>query len=55
MENLTYLGDAVYAFYDGYGIELRLNNHQAVCEVYLEPSVYVALTEFAVQIKAEGQ
>src|SRR5260370_4154191 len=29
--NTIYLGDAVYAHYDGYGIELRLNSHEPMC------------------------
>lgn len=46
MQNPTYLGDAVYAYYDGHGIELKLNDHRAPCAVYLEPAVYMALEEF---------
>jgi hypothetical protein len=44
--NTTYLGDAVYAYYDGNGIELRLNHHDARCLVYLEPEVIEALVAF---------
>lgn len=42
----TYLGDAVYASFDGYQIELRTGdgNNQAI---YIDPSVYSALTRFA--------
>lgn len=43
MNNPTYLGDAVYAAFDGFGIELRLNDHRGPCVVYLEPSTYNAL------------
>ena len=43
MENPIYIGDAVYAYYDGNGIELRLNHHEAPCAVYLEPEVIAAL------------
>ena len=45
-ENPTYLGDVVYAYFDGFGIELRFNQHDAPCSVYLEPSVIQALNEF---------
>jgi hypothetical protein len=47
MENPIYLGDAVYAYFDGNGIELRLNSHDTPCVVYLEPEVMSALAEFA--------
>ena len=46
MDNPTYLGDAVYAYFDGWGIELRLNHHESPCVVYLEPEVGQALIEF---------
>ena len=46
MNDTVYIGDAVYAHYDGYGIELRLNSHYAPCAVYLEPEVLQALSEF---------
>ena len=47
MENPTYLGDAVYAYFDGNGIELRLNAHDQPCTVYLEPETLQNLIEFA--------
>lgn len=42
----VYLGDAVYASFDGYQIKLRTGdgNNQVI---YLEPSVYTALQLFA--------
>jgi hypothetical protein len=46
MDDTIYIGDAIYAHYDGYGIELRLNDHRNECAVYLEPEVLQALTEF---------
>ena len=46
MNDTIYLGDAVYAHYHGYGIELKLNDHRNECVVYLEPQVLQALTEF---------
>jgi hypothetical protein len=39
----VYIGDAIYACYDGNGIELRLNHHEAPYAVYLEPEVIAAL------------
>jgi len=44
----TYLGDAVYASFDGYQIELRTGdgNNQVI---YIDPSAYSALTRFAGQ------
>jgi hypothetical protein len=47
MDNPIYLGDAVYAYFDGKGIELRLNAHESQCVVYLEPDVLTNLIEFA--------
>lgn len=49
MENEIYLGDAVYASFDGYQIKLRTGdgNNQVI---YLEPGVYAALTRFAASI-----
>lgn len=46
MENETYLGDAVFASFDGFQIWLRTGdgNNQRIA---LEPSVYFALTQFA--------
>lgn len=51
MENETYLGDAVYASFDGWQIKLRTGdgNDQVI---YLEPSVYAALQDFADRVIA---
>lgn len=45
----TYLGDAVYASFDGFQIELRTGdgNNQVI---YLELSVYRALQEYAKRV-----
>ncbi len=45
MENETYLGDAVYASFDGWQIKLRTGdgNNQVI---YLEPSVWYSLMAF---------
>lgn len=43
----SYLGDGVYAIFDGYGIWLHVNDHEDPTDrVYLEPSVLERLTEF---------
>jgi hypothetical protein len=46
--NETYLGDAVYASFDGYQICLRTGdgNDQTI---YIDPTVYEALRRFASQ------
>jgi hypothetical protein len=46
MLNPIYLGDAVYAYFDGSGIELRLNAHNAPCPIYLEPEILETLIRF---------
>ena len=48
--NITYLGDSVYAEYDGYGIWLRTDHHeeyQATNNIYLEPELMQSLVNFA--------
>ncbi len=46
----TYLGDAVYAIYDGYGYSLRLNDHRnEEGQIYLEPLVFSNLTNFVTE------
>jgi len=45
-DNETYLGDAVYASFDGYQIKLRTGDGNAQV-IYLEPGVYGALVRFA--------
>ena len=51
--NTIYAGDAVYATFDGCGIELRLNSHESECLIYLEPEVMANLIEFW-QAKTHG-
>lgn len=54
-ENPTYLGDAVYAYFDGYGIELRLNDHTQPCAVYLDgPQVMKTLTKWFARCRNEA-
>lgn len=42
-----YLGDGVYALYDGFGINLHANDHRNPTDrIYLEPAVLDALNKF---------
>jgi len=41
----VYLGDGVYASFDGYGIWLAANHHENVV-IALEPSVFERLVEY---------
>jgi len=49
--NETYLGDGLYASFDGYQIKLRAPREFGDHEVYLEPPVYAALIEYVHSIK----
>ena len=55
MENPTYVGDDVYAYFDGNGVELRLGSHDSSCKIYLEPEVLENLIEFRDAIQKAGQ
>ena len=54
-----YIGDAVYAIFDGFGIELHVNDlENPTDKVYLEPSVLNALNKFyesCIQKPEEGE
>ena len=44
---MEYLGDGVYAIFDGFGIWLHANHHEFPTDkVYLEPEVLEALNNF---------
>lgn len=44
MNETQYLGDGVYARFDGYGVWLLANHHEyPTDEIYLEPAVLAAL------------
>lgn len=46
----SYLGDGVYAIFDGYGIWLHANDHENPTDrVYLEPGVLQLLVQFQEQ------
>jgi len=43
-EHQLYLGDGVYAIFDGFGVWLHANDHENPTDrVYLEPQVFSAL------------
>ncbi len=42
----TYLGDGLYASFDGFGVKLRAPREDGDHEVYLEPDVFEALRQF---------
>lgn len=54
--NWRYIGDGVYAKYDGFGVWLHANSHdQPTDRVYLEPVVMAALVEFFKQSAEEAR
>jgi len=46
MKNHEHLGDGVYAEFDGYGINIRVNDHRNPVAAYLEPDVLKRLVAF---------
>lgn len=44
--DIEHLGDGVYAFWDGFGVEIRVNDHRSPVAVYFEPDVVAALGKF---------
>lgn len=48
----TYLGDGVYATFDGYQIWLGINDHDSPPVVAIEPAVYEALQQYAKRVWA---
>ena len=56
MKPKEYLGDSVYAEYDGYSIRLYTSNGIMECsEIYLEPEVADALVRFWKKWKGEKE
>lgn len=50
----SYLGDGVYAFFDGYSIRLRTGDHrdnEFDQEIFLEPEVLYSLNKFYERVK----
>ena len=50
MQTKQYLGDGIWAVFDGYGITLTRSN-----AIYLRPEVYEALTDYVKRIKESQQ
>lgn len=50
--NETYIGDGVYASFDGYQVWLRTPREGGNHEIALEPSVLAALNAFVERIRA---
>ena len=51
-----YLGDEVYADYNGYHLVLTVENGIGVTEkIYLEPEVYHAFTEYIERLKERSE
>jgi len=47
----SYLGDGVYAIFEGYGIWLHANDHKNPTDrIYLEPKVLTALDMFRKEV-----
>jgi hypothetical protein len=55
MVNDIYLGDGCYGYFDGNGIELKLNHHASPCLIYLEPEVIEALQSFWARMQAKRE
>lgn len=50
MQEERYIGDGVYASFDGYQIKLRTNREFGDHEIYLEPGAFMSLMRFGEQI-----
>jgi len=51
----SYLGDGVYAIFDGYGIWLHANDHlRPTDRIYLEPPVLQALVNFNKEVTSDS-
>lgn len=53
--NSDHLGDGVYATFDGYGVEIRVNTHLSPMVAYFEPSVVAALPRFLERMQQRAQ
>jgi hypothetical protein len=53
MNDETYLGDGLYASFDGYQITLRAPREHGDHYVALEPEVYQSLLEYVERLKTE--
>lgn len=51
MIHKDYLGDSVYAEFDGYGVTLTTDNGMGASNtIYLEPEVFSALQRFVIRV-----
>jgi hypothetical protein len=50
MTEEKYLGDGLWASFDGFMIKLRAPRENGTHKVYLEPLTFEALLEYAVQV-----
>ncbi len=51
----SYIGDGVYAEWDGDGVWLRCNgDHHNDDQIYLDPSVLLSLNEFVKKMRRVG-
>lgn len=50
----TYLGDGVYASFDGYQVWLRTPRESGWHEIALEPPVLAALEEYVQSLRSPG-
>lgn len=46
----SYLGDGVYAWFDGYQIWIKTERENGWCEIALEPKVFDKLNEYKQRI-----
>jgi hypothetical protein len=53
-QNTEYLGDSVYAHFDGYGVGLTLGSHRNECMIYMEREVALKLLDF-LRRKTDGE
>lgn len=54
MKNVEYLGDGLYAAFDGYQICLMANSHTEPTDmVYLDPHVYSSLQKYVSRVTAQ--
>jgi hypothetical protein len=54
MEKITYIGDGVYASFNGMHITLRVNDHRSEPVVFLEVEVMEALIQYFERLKNEN-
>ncbi len=50
-KNTEHVGDGVYVTFDGFGFEIRVNDHRNEVAVYLEPSTLKSLIQFTEKFK----